>query len=395
MEARIHGIVARNVLEERLMKTTAFFICLFFSLACAVNNRADRGGERELADPMEGGSRIRQPRDLVGYTHTSDGISRVVAHALEAEADRLEENRRLFGLDDATALAAAVSPHDDYLYAQQVYVHCYPYLKASHVVLIGVAHRARNQPACEGRLVFEDFEAWHGPYGPLSISPLRASLLAELPPEDVWMDRALHGDEHSIEGMIPFLQHFNREAEIVPILVPYMSWDRLSELADRTADALSRIMSDRDLKLGEDVAILISADCVHYGDEGWDGRSFADFGSDGRAYDQAVARDRSLVLDCLIDEISRDGMKRFFERVVSEDYHEYKVTWCGRFSIPFGLSTLIHLSEKLGEAAPVGNLLRYGTTLDPGRTDPGVADLGVTAPANLHHWVGFAAIGYR
>ncbi|MHC4942429.1 MAG: AmmeMemoRadiSam system protein B [Planctomycetota bacterium] len=377
------------------MKSLLLLACCCLGIACALNDRAVTDGESRSATGEDGESRIRQPRDLVGYTHSSDGIARVVAHALEAEAVQLEENCRLFGLGDDTALAAAVSPHDDYVYAQQVYVHCYPYLKAPHVVLIGVAHRARNQPACEGKLVFEDFEAWHGPYGPVPISPLRAALLSELADEDVWMDNELHGGEHSIEGMVPFLQHFNREAAIVPILVPYMSWDRLSELAEKTSDALSRIMKAQNLKLGEDVAILISADCVHYGDQGWGGKRFDDFGNNGRAYDQAVARDLSLVSDCLTGVISLAQLKRFFERVVAEDYHEYKITWCGRFSIPFGLSTLIHLNERLGDSAPSGDLLRYGTTLDPGRTDPGVPGLGVTAPANLHHWVGFVAIGYR
>jgi AmmeMemoRadiSam system protein B len=194
--------------------------------------------------------------------------------------------------------------------------------------------------------------------------------------------------------MIPFLQHFNRKASIVPVLVPYMPWERLEDLAQSMAQALAESMQERGLAPGKDVAILISSDSVHYGDEGWGGKSFAEFGTDGAGYDKAVARDLNLVDDYLTGEVSPSKAKGFFRSVCAEDHHEYRITWCGRFSIPFGLSTLHFLNAELGLPPAHGELLRYGTTLDPGRHDPGVSGLGVTAPANLHHWVGFASIGF-
>jgi AmmeMemoRadiSam system protein B len=317
-----------------------------------------------------------------------------VAHAVEAEETLLEANRAALGFTEASHLSAAISPHDDYVYAQQVYIHLYPYLKADHVILIGVAHRARNFPSCEGRLVFESFDAWHGPYGNVPISPLREDLIRSLPPGDAMVSNELHEDEHSLEAMIPFLQHFNRDVMIVPVLVPYMSFERLSELANKTAGILGKALEERKLALGDDVALLISADCVHYGDQDWGGKSYADFGTDGAGYDRGVARDLSLISDCLTGEITLGRLGNFYGRVVADDFHEYKITWCGRFSIPFGLAALIRLADRLNEPAPRGALLRYGTTLDPGRGDPSVPGLGVTAKASLHHWVGFTAIAY-
>lgn len=331
---------------------------------------------------------VRRPKDMVGYTHTAEGISRVADHAEEAEKNRLERN-------EAPPLIAAVSPHDDYVYAQQVYVHVYPRLKARHVILIGVAHKARSFPECEGKLVFDSFEAWHGPYSNVKISPLREELLRALPPEDKVVHDELHALEHSLEGMIPFLQHYNREAKILPVLVPYMSWERLCELAEKTARALVDVMGERNLVLGEDVALLISSDSVHYGDCGWGGKSFADFGTDGKAYDKAVERDLSLIADHLTGKIYPKKVEGFYRKVLEEDFHEYRITWCGRFSIPFGLVALSELAERSGSPAPHGELLRYGTTLDPGRSDPGVEGLGVTAGASLRHWVGFCAIAYQ
>jgi len=263
------------------------------------------------------------------------------------------------------------------------------------VVLIGVAHKARDYPEVEGKLVFDAFDAWHGPYGNVPISALRAELLARLPSDDVVVHDRLQSVEHSVEAMVPFLQHYDREVRIVSILVPYMSWERTRELASRTAAALADILRERKLALGRDVAVLISSDAVHYGDEGWGDKYFADFGVDQQGYERAVERDRALIDEHLAGELSLPRLKSFYHALVKEDFHEYRITWCGRFSIPFGLALVADTTKRLGLSAPRGELLRYGTTLDPGRTDPGVPGLGVTAPANLRHWVGFAAIGYR
>jgi len=339
--------------------------------------------------------RIRLPFDPVGYVHTAEGIEKVIAYATGLEAERLAEDAERLGPDGDAPLVAAIAPHDDYLYAERVYVHVFPRLRAKHVVMFGVAHHARDFPEVEGKLVFESFDAWHGPYGDVAISPLRADLLAALPADDVLVSDDLHAGEHSLEALVPFLENGRRDVEIVPILAPFMSWDRLVELAGRTADALASSMRARGLSLGTDVAILISSDAVHYGDEDWGGRNHAEFGTDGAAYDRAVARDLGLAGDFLEGDVASGRLDGFYHAVLQDDFHEYRVPWCGRFSIPLGLATLAKVAETLGRPVPRGVLLRYGTTLDPGRGDPGVPSLGVTAPANLHHWVGFAAIEYR
>jgi hypothetical protein len=154
-------------------------------------------------------------------------------------------------------------------------------------------------------------------------------------------------------------------------------------------------MTRRGLALGTDVAIGISSDAVHYGDEGWGGKNFADFGTGGAAYDRAVERDVSYVRDHLEGPVSVDRLAGLYGKLVADDFHEYRVSWCGRFSIPMGLATLLSTTRALGAPIPTGTLLRYGTTLDPGAVDYKVPGMGVTAPANLHHWVGLAAIGYR
>jgi AmmeMemoRadiSam system protein B len=374
------------------------FFCL--ALACAVACCACAYQCKEVQAPQSEAvyveKKVRQPVDNVGYTHSADGIAKVVEHMQALERDELLAVRDKYGFNEQTAFQAAISPHDDYIYAGRVYTHVYPYIKAKHVILIGVAHKARDFPEVEGKLVFDNFDAWHGPYGDVAISPLREELLANLSKDDAIVNDELQTVEHSVEGLVPFLQHFNRDVQIVPVLVPYMSWERLDELAQKTAQALAKAMSAQSLEFAEDVAILISSDSVHYGDQEWGGKNFDDFGVDKDGYDKAVERDLSLIDEHLVGGISLSSLESFYHKLVQDDFHEYRITWCGRFSIPFGLALLIDLNEQLGREVPKGLLLRYATTLDPGASDPGgVPGLGVTAPADLHHWVGFTAIGYR
>lgn len=371
-------------------------LLLLAASGCGGGAAATTGAEQAGAAGGRLERRVRQPVDQVGYTHSAAGIERVIASALEAERQRIADNGRLHGVGPDDRFVAGISPHDDYQYAQQVYVHLFPHIRAPHVIAIGVAHKARDFPDVEGKLVFDAFDAWHGPYGDVPISPLRQDLLAALAATgDAVVDDELQTVEHSVEGLVPFLQHFDREVAIVPILVPYMSFERLAQLADRTAGHLRAAMDRRGLVLGRDVAILISSDSVHYGDEGWGDKDFADLGVDQAAYDRAVERDLTLIRDHLEGPPRLEELERLYRALVREDFHEYRIAWCGRFSVPFGVALLAALQPTTGLPEHRGVLLRYGTTLDPGRHDPGVEGLGVTAPASLRHWVGFASIGYR
>jgi MEMO1 family protein len=364
------------------MRRYFWIAVLCLATACGASSRGSGGN-----------GPVREPFDKVGYAHDGAGFEKVLATAAELESAWAAKQGR--PAPGGAPFSAVISPHDDYAYAARVYLHAFSRMQARYVVLLGVAHHAKDFPSSEGRLVFESFGAWHGPYGDVPISPLREDLLAALGQGDVLVSDEMHAGEHSLEGIVPFLQNRVDDVQIVPILVPYMSMARLEELARRTGEALASAMKRRGLALGEDVAIVISSDAVHYGDEGWGDKNYADFGTDGAAYDKAVARDLFLVRDHLEGPVSLDRLSGFYGELVKDDFHEYRVSWCGRFSVPFGLAALLATAKGLGSPAPVGTLLRYGTTLDPGATDYGVPGMGATAPANLHHWVGFAAMGFR
>jgi AmmeMemoRadiSam system protein B len=309
---------------------------------------------------------------------------------------RVRRTQRSNGWTDDTSFITGVCPHDDYYYAGRFYSMLLPYIRGKTVVIFGVFHKARVFD-CRDRLVFDSYKTWRGPYGPVKVSSLREEIIKRLPPEDYVISNDMQMAEHSVEAIVPFLQAYDREVEIVSILVPYMEWNTMARLAGNLSEALAAIFDENGWRLGEDVCFIVSADAIHYGDSGWDGKSYADFGTDIRGYEKAVNRDLDLARDYLCGPIERPNLKKFLYSCVDpEDVTDYRITWCGRFSVPFGLNVASRLTERLESRPLTGTLLDYGTSVGEASLDvEGLGGLGTTAPNNLHHFVGYAAIGYR
>jgi len=334
--------------------------------------------------------------DTVGYATTADGMDSVVTQSRDLAASRDREILDRTGWDPDTPVAAAVCPHDDYYYAGRLYSLLIPHIRARTVILFGVFHKARVFD-CRDKVVFDSFRAWRGPYGPVRVSPLRDELISHLPSEDFLVDDDMQMVEHSVEGIVPWLQAYDRDVEIVSILVPYMDWDTLDRLSGEIAGALTAAMKEKGWRLGNDVAIVASSDAVHYGDAGWGGSNFADFGTGPDGYARAVARDRELAASDLAGPIEAEKLEKFLYACVDrDDVTRYRVTWCGRFSVPFGLDVASRVSRSLSGRTLEGSVLDYGTSLEEVSLDlSAIPGLGATAPNNLHHWVGYPALGYR
>jgi len=335
------------------------------------------GGVREYADP-------------VGFSTTREQIESVIEHA------RLQVKTAPSGEVPARSrMLSAICPHDDHIYAGSLYLPVMERVNAEHLILIGVFHRAWKYEV-EDVLVFDDFESWKGPYGPLTVDgSFRKAVLAGLSGEDFLVSSDYHAVEHSLEAFVGFIQHFDRKASILPILIPYMNWDRLDKLAGDLAEAVAKVMKKNGWQLGRDVQILISNDSSHYGDQGWEGKDYAPFGSGPDGLAKAKERDLSLIREHLLGEPDPIKLRSLMYNLVDEnDIHDYLITWCGRFSVPFGVDLTRHLATELGLPAPHGHLLGYGTSVELGELPVRDLGLGVTAPANLHHWVAYTSVGY-
>jgi AmmeMemoRadiSam system protein B len=285
----------------------------------------------------------------------------------------------------------AVSPHDDYLYAGRVYRRVLPLVTARTVVVVGVFHRYRKYRVRD-RLVFDPYPAWRTPDGPVPVSGLREALLAAMPPGDVLQDANAHDSEHSVEAEVYWLRHARPDLEIVPILVPATSFERLTRFAEETGVALASWMRAHQKALGKDVAIVISADAVHYGPD----FKHVPFGDGGvEAYTRATARDRDLLRKTFAGPLTVERARTLYEAFVDpKDPDTYRLTWCGRFSIPFGMLLLRATSKELGMPVPQGKPVAYATSVGAPELRLREAGLGETAPANLFHFVGYPAVAW-
>jgi len=330
--------------------------------------------------------KVRGQVDAIGFASTLEQMKKTWDLAGEGPApDRL-------GPAPEPGMLGALAPHDDYLYAGRVYRSVLPLVTAKTVVVIGVFHQYRKY-RIRDRIVFDTYEAWRAPDGPVPVSDLREDLFAAMPEADALRDAAAHDAEHSIEAEVYWLKHANPSVEIVPILAPATRFERLEEIAGKLGGALAAAMKKRGWTLGKDVAIVISADAVHYGPD----FKQVPFGNGGvEAYTKAIARDRDILTGPIAGPIATGEVRDLFGRFVDPaEPDTYRISWCGRFSVPFGMLVLDRTAKALGLSSPVGMPLAYATSVGAPELRVRDTGLGETAPANLYHFVGYPALVWR
>jgi len=338
---------------------------------------------RTMGIPSQGD--LRGQQDAVGFASRADQMAKVWELAATPPAPEA------LGEAPAPGVAGVICPHDDYLFAGRVYRKTLPLVTAKTVVLVGVFHKYRRFGAHD-TLVFDSFRAWRTPDGEARVSPLREDILARMPSGETVQDNAAHDSEHSLEALLFWLKHVRPDVEFVPVIVPSMGFDRMRTLADHLATALAAAMAKRGLELGRDVAVVISSDAVHYGDD----FQYTPFGEGGvDAYVKACEQDRRLLTGPLAGPVSTAKVEQFFTTCVNPDQpSEYRLTWCGRFSIPLGLLLLERTTAALGLPTPVGHPLAYGTSIGGPELPVKGIGMGATAPANLYHFVGYPSVAY-
>lgn len=328
---------------------------------------------------------LRGQQDAVGFASRADQMAKVW------ERSALGPAPEPLGPMPAPGVAGLISPHDDYLYAGRVYRQMLPLVKARTVLLVGVFHKYRRFGA-KNALVFDAYRAWHAPDGEIRVSDLREDLLARLPASDVLQDAAMQDSEHSVEAIAYWLKHINPEVEIVSILVPSASFERFRELSAHLGKALADSMKARGWVLGRDLSIVISSDGIHYGSD----FKYTPHGEGGvAAYTEALDRDRALLRGPLAGPVSPEKAQAFFQAVVNpQNPDEYRMPWCGRFSVPFGLLLLEETARNLGLAAPIGHPVAFGTSISFPQIPVRDLGLGATAEANLYHFVSYPGVAY-
>ena len=338
---------------------------------------------------------VREPIDTIGFATHAWQMDSVMARifrlkksgALNAYLDKASDRGKYW--------KAAICPHDDYVYAGWLYPAVLRNIKANTVILFGVAHKAKRFNL-DNRLVFDSFREWQEPYGNVKISGIREEIMQNLPKDAYIVHDSMQIVEHSVEAIVPFLQYYNHNIKIVSILVPYMPFDRMNELSDQLAASINKVLKADGLVWGKDVALVMSTDAVHYGDEEWGGQNYAQYGCDSAGFSKAVMHEKEIIDNCLVGSLSADRIKRFTGYTLkAEDYKSYKWTWCGRYSVPFGLLTAMKMQSAVSGKHLSGKFVGYGTSLNQPKIVVSDLWMGRTAIATLHHWVGYAGVGYH
>jgi len=335
-------------------------------------------------------AKVRPLADTVGFAHLGWQMDSIMARI--ERSGRQNPETEYFHYEGIPRVI--ISPHDDYSYVGALYPAALQNIHAQTVIIFGVAHKAKLLNL-ENQVIFDSYEYWRGPYGNVKVTDIREEIIEQLPQQLFQVNDSIQRMEHSVEAIIPFLEYFNRHVQIVSILVPYMSYDRMQEIAGPLSRAIKKATVDKGLAWGKDFAIVISTDAVHYGDEDWGGKDYAPYGTDSAGYARAIANEKE-IMDTLSGTLVQQKLKSFCNFTVREnDFHEYKWTWCGRYSVPLGLLTAFELNKATGGKPLVGSIIGYSNSINHPPIKVDDLGMGLTASANMRHWVGYAALGYK
>lgn len=327
---------------------------------------------------------IRPIRDDVGFCWNSEEMKNFIEYL-----DSIYNGEE----PDKENLIAAISVHDDYLYAGKVYYPLFKLINAKEVIIFGVTHgtvRKEVNPPTEV-LILDNFDSWKGIYNDVKISPLREIIKSKLDKKYFVVNNKAHEVEHSIEALIPFLQFYNPDVKITPIMVTQISIEKMEEISLQLSKIITDYIKTNKLKLGKDIFILISNDANHYGED----FNNSPYGLDLNAHQKGIENDQRIINEYLIGIVEPERIKNLAKEILPDETNLKIIPlWCGRYPIIFGLFTLNKIANNLGIKNIEGKLIKYSDTFTEKVLPFRKSSMGLTAPFSLKHWVGFFTLGF-
>ncbi len=326
---------------------------------------------------------IRPIRDDVGFCWNSDEMNSFINY-LSSEVKFEKPKGKLIG---------GISVHDDYLYAGKIYFPLFSQIKAKEVVIFGVTHgtvrKEMNDP--KNVLILDEHEQWIGPYGNVEISPLRELIKNKLNEDYTMISNKAHQIEHSIEALIPFLQYYNRNIKITPIMITQMPFERMMEISDKLTRIILDYIKEKNLEIGKDIFFLISNDANHYGED----FNNSPYGLDAAAHKAATDNDRRIISENLSGEITVNRIINLTKELWPDPEGKKNVPiWCGRYPVVFGLLTIKRIIEEINGNSIMGELFAYSDTFTEKVLPFKNSSMGLTAPFSYRHWCGWFTLGF-
>ena len=327
---------------------------------------------------------IRPIRDNVGFCWDAGEMNHFVDYLSKENSGKLKE--------ESKNLVAAISVHDDYLYAGNVYYPLYKNIKTKEVVIFGVTHGSvrKEMGVLSNVLILDEFDKWRGPYKDVEVSPLREIIKSKLPKDDYIVSNKAHSIEHSIEALIPFLQYYNRDIKITPIMVTQMPFERVDEMSTRLMQIISEYIRANKLELGKDIFFLISNDANHYGED----FNNSPYGLDANAHKLATENDRRILKQNLAGVINHTGIKKLTTELWPDSTNKKPIPiWCGRYPITLGLLTVTKILNEFDKGGLYGKLFKYSDTFTEKVLPVKNTSMGLTAVFSYRHWCGWFTEG--
>ena len=326
---------------------------------------------------------IRPIRDNVGFCWN--------ANEMDAFMQWLDKNADVNDIINRNMIGA-ISVHDDYLYAGKVYYPLYKQIRTKEVVIFGVTHGTVRHAmgSMKDILILDEFDKWKGPYGEVGISPLREIIKSNLPKDYYIVSNKAHTVEHSIEALIPFLQYYNRDIKITPIMVTAMSFGRMDSISTKLSQIFSDYIKQNNLIPGKGIFFLISNDANHYGED----FNNSPYGLDLKAHQEATDNDRRILREDFSDVFNKNSIKNISKELWPDPNDKKpKPLWCGRYPIVMGLLTTEKtISEVTGKEIN-GKLFKYSDTMTEKVLPIKNTSMGLTAVFSPKHWCGWFTLG--
>jgi hypothetical protein len=152
-------------------------------------------------------------------------------------------------------LLGGIAPHAGYIYSGPCAAHFYARLDPSieRVILLGVNHRG-----AETRAALSGVDFWDTPLGRVRLDQeLESELRTRL--RFVQSDDRSHGQEHSIEVQLPFLQTILKEFTFLPIALSHPTAEECASLGEAIARGMQILQAQ-----GQKGVVIASSDLNHY-----------------------------------------------------------------------------------------------------------------------------------
>lgn len=326
---------------------------------------------------------IRPIQDDIGFCWNADEMNSFINWLDKNTGNKVSDSKNMIG---------GISVHDDYLYAGKIYFPFYKMIHAKEVIIFGVTHGTvkKEMGSIKNVLIFDEYDKWKGPYGNVEISPLREKIKSKLSKAYFVVSNKAHDIEHSIEALIPFLQYYNRDIKITPVMVTQNSFERMDSISTDLSKIISEYISDNNLKPGKDIFFLISNDANHYGED-FDN---SPFGLDLKAHNLATENDKRIINENLSGKIDRDKLLGITKELWPDSSYQKNIPlWCGRYPIVLGLFTIQKTINQLLKEEVKGRLIKYSDTLTEKVLPIQSSSMGLTAVFSPKHWCGWFTLG--